>query len=383
LTLDLELQRIAETALRQGMAKVSEKLGHAVKSGVVVVLNPQTGELLASVSLPTYDNNLFARGIGQDDLTRLYEDPYTPLINHAVGGQYPPGSTFKIVTAATGLEEGVVSQYTTLFDPGRIVLYNQPFVCWKASGHGNVNVVRALAVSCDVFFYEVGGGYPPNGFAGLGIDRLANYAQAFGFGAPTGTGLPGEASGLIPTEKWKRLTYSELWTLGDSYNAAIGQGFVVVTPLQLANAFAALANGGTLYQVQLVREVRQGEELVQGFEPHVLGQIPVSPENLALVRQGLREAVTSPGGTAWLANLPDVEVAAKTGTAEFCDNIAVKEGFCKNGQTLPTHAWFAAFAPYEQPEIAVVVFLYNGGQGSESAGPIAAEVLKAYFSRQQ
>lgn len=382
LTLDLELQQIVEDALRRGMDRVAEKLGHPIKSGVVVVLNPQTGEVLASVSLPTYDNNLFSRGISDADLKQLYEDPYTPLINHAIAGQYPPGSTFKIVTAAAALQEGVINRHTTIYDPGRIVLYNQPFVCWKASGHGSQDVVQALAHSCDVFFYEVAGGYPPNNFPGLGIDRLAAYAQAFGFGAPTGIGLPGEASGLVPTEKWKRLTYGELWTLGDSYNAGIGQGFVTVTPLQLANAFAALANGGTLYQTQLVREIRQGDEVVQEFTPKVIRQLPVSAENLAIVRQGLREAVVSPGGTAWLANLPEVEVAAKTGTAEFCDNIAVKEGFCQNGKHLPTHAWFAAFAPYENPEIVITVFLYNAGQGSESAAPIAAEILKAYFERQ-
>jgi len=381
LTLDLDLQQIAEDALRRGMEKVGQKLGHPIKSGAVVILNPQTGELLASVSLPTYDNNLFSRGISREDLQRLNEDPYRPLINHVISGQYPPGSTFKIVTAAAGLEEGVITRYTAIYDPGRIVVYNQPFVCWKASGHGAVDIVRALAVSCDVFFYEVGGGYPPNHFPGLGIDRLAAYAQAFGFGAPTGIGLPGEAAGLIPTEKWKRLTYSELWTLGDSYNAAIGQGFVTVTPLQLANAYAALANGGTLYQPQIVREIRRDGQTIQGFTPKVIRRLPVSEENLAIIRQGLREAVASPGGTAWLAHLPDVAVAAKTGTAEFCDDVAVKEGFCQNGKHLPTHAWFAAFAPYENPEVVVVVFLYNGGQGSESAAPIAAEILRAYFER--
>lgn len=387
LTLDLDLQKIAEAALKHGMEQASQKLGHPVRSGVVIALNPQTGEVLASVSLPTYDNNLFARGISTADWDALSNDPYTPLINHAIGGQYPPGSTFKIVTAAGALEEGVINQNTTIYDPGRIVVYGQPFVCWKASGHGNQNVIEALAHSCDVFFYEVGGGYPPNNFPGLGIDRLARYAQAFGFGALTGIGLPGEAAGLIPTEKWKRLTYGELWTLGDSYNAAIGQGFVTVTPLQLANAYAAIANGGTLYQPQIVREIRRGDlansVVVQGFAPKVIRQLPISASNLALIREGLRQAVASTGGTAWLANLPDVAVAAKTGTAEFCDDIALKEGFCQNGKPLPTHAWFAAFAPYEKPEIVVLVFLYNGGQGSESAAPIAAEILKAYFSRQR
>ena len=381
LTLDLDLQQTAEVALKRGMEQVAKKLGHPIQRGVVVALNPQTGEVLASVSLPTYDNNLFARGISPSDWEQLSQDEYRPLINQVISGQYPPGSTFKIVTASGALEEGIINQYTTVYDPGRIVLYGQPFVCWKASGHGTVNVVRALAVSCDVFFYEVGGGYPPNNFPGLGIDRLASYARAFGFGEPTGIGLPGEAAGLIPTEKWKRLAYGELWTLGDSYNASIGQGFVTVTPLQLANAFAAIANGGTLYQPQIVREVRRGDVTVQSFTPKVIRKLPLSAENLALVRQGLRQAVASTGGTAWLANLPDVAVAAKTGTAEFCDNIAVKEGFCKDGKPLPTHAWFAAFAPFEKPEIAVVVFLYNAGQGSESAGPIAADILKAYFSR--
>ncbi len=375
LTIDLELQRIAGEALRRGMEQAESE------SGVVIAMNPQTGELLALVSLPSYDNNLFVGGISQDDYATLSNDPRHPLINHAISGQYPPGSIFKIITAIAGLEEEVITYNTSFFCGGTMWLPNkffpddpklaQPFYCWNRGGHGSTNVVAAIAHSCDIFFYNVGGGFVDTG--GLGIDRLGEYSRLFGFGAPTGVALPGESEnlGLVPNDRWKRQTYGESWVKGDTYNASIGQGYILATPLQLVNSHAALANGGTLYRPQIVYEVRDAEgKIIKPFQPEIIRRIPASPENIEIVQEGLRAAVT--GGTAYGVNFPQVAVAGKTGTAEFPGPLD-EEG------NLPTHAWFVAFAPFENPEIVVLTFVHNGGEGSQTAVPITAEILRHHF----
>ena len=382
LTIDVDLQAMMEDALRRGMERVGSR------AGVVIAMNPQNGEILAMVSLPAYDNNLFAGGIKPEDYLKLTTDPDLPLFNRAISGEYPVGSTFKIVPAAAALQEGVITRQTLINDPGVIWLPNryfpddpslaQPFVCWKSSGHGLLNVVEALAQSCDVFFYEVAGGYKD--FVGLGAKRLIEYARLFGFGEPTGIRLTGESAGLVPDDRWKRHTWAEVWVTGDTYNMAIGQGFFLATPLQLLNATAAVANGGTLYRPHVVREIVDYEgNLVRRIEPEVIRQLPIKPEYLAMVREGLRGAVTH--GTARWAGFPtEVAIAGKTGTAEF---VVDKDG---DGQpdrdeegNLPTHAWFTAFAPYDDPEIALVVFVEGGGEGSAVAAPIAAEILRHYF----
>ena len=375
LTLDLDLQWAVEEALRAGMEEVGSI------SGSVIVLNPQTGEVLALVTLPSYDNNLFAGGISAQDYKRLAEDPEHPLVNHAIGGQYPPGSTIKIILAAAGLEEGIISPQPRLLCQGTLWLPNkyfpedpelaQPFYCWLRSGHGALNVVEALAYSCDIFFYQLGGGFRE--FEGLGLERLAEYAERFGLGQRSGIALTGETAGLVPTAKWKRINYGENWTLGDTYNASIGQGFILASPLQMANATAAVANGGTLYRPRIVYEVQTADgQVVHPFRPEVIRQVGISPQHLELARQGLRGAVA--WGTARRADLPEVAVAGKTGTAEF-------PGPRDEQGNLPTHAWFTAFAPYEDPEIALVVFVARGGEGSTTAVPIAAQILRYYFSR--
>ena len=387
LTVDLELQQKAEEILTKYL-----KINHK-KQGIVVAMNPQTGEVLAMVSLPSYDNSLFTGGISPKDLQALQQDPDRPLVNHAISGQFPPGSVFKVIVAAAGLEEGVITPNTTLHCGGILWLPNryypedpslaQPFYCWihhYYGSHGSLSVVSALAQSCDIFFYQVGGGYR-NRFQGLGEERLGYYAELFGLGARTGIDLPGEARGLVPTSKWKRVNYSESWVTGDTYNMSIGQGFVLATPLQMLNAVAAIANGGTLYRPQLVREVVDSEgDVLRPFVPEVIRQIPISKSNLDLVRQGMRMAVA--GGTAQKAHVPGIAVAGKTGTAEFFvdrnqDGLPdrTREGH------LPTHAWFAAFAPFDHPEIALIVFVYGGGEGSAVAVPIAQEILSYYFSQ--
>lgn len=390
LTLDLDLQQAMEEAL-QGQLRASFK-----KQGVAIAMNPQTGEILGIVSLPSYDNNAFTGGITSDTLQELQGDPDRPLVNHAISGMFPPGSVFKIVPASAGLEEQVITDSTRLHCGGILWLPNryypedpslaQPFYCWiyhdYHGRHGSLSVVSAIAQSCDIFFYQVGGGYRDR-FEGLGEERLGYYAELFGYGEVSGIDLPAESTGLVPTVKWKRVNYSESWVTGDTYNMSIGQGFVLATPLQVLNATAAVANGGTLYRPQLVREIIDSDgNTVRAFAPDVIRQVPVSAQNLELVRQGMRGAVAGPAGTAHAINVPGVAVAGKTGTAEyFIDRN--KDGLPDRDRegNLPTHAWFTAFAPYNNPEIAVVVFVFGGGEGSATAIPVANEILNYYFER--
>jgi penicillin-binding protein 2 len=392
LTLDLDLQQAMEEALQNQLRAVYKK------QGVAIAMNPQTGEILGMVSLPAYDNNQFTGGISPQALQELQEDPSRPLVNHAISGMFPPGSTFKLVTASAGLEEEVISAQTRLHCSGILWLPNrfypedpslaQPFYCWiyhdYHGQHGSLSIISAIGQSCDIFFYQVAGGYRDR-FEGLGQDLLGYYAELYGFGSQSGIDLPGETPGLVPTVKWKRVNYSESWVTGDTYNMAIGQGFVLATPLQVLNSAATVANGGTLYRPQIVREVIDSEgNVIQAFAPDVIRQVPVSDENIDLVRQGMRAAVAGAGATAWAIDVPGVAVAGKTGTAEYFsdrnqDGIPDRD---RDGN-LPTHAWFMAFAPYQDPEIAVVVFIYGGGEGSASAVPVANEILNHYFSRDQ
>ncbi len=380
LTIDTEFQRAVEEALRKGMEAADSEVG------VAIAMDPRTGEILAMVSLPTFDNNLFSGGISFEDFVALNEDPRHPLVNHAVSGQYPPGSTFKIVPAAALLQEGVVTTSTTFECRGTMLLPNryfpddmsqaQPFYCWSKVGHGRINLVTAIAQSCDIYFYQATGGFMD--FQGLGIERLGQYARMFGFGEPTGVELSGEASGLVPSDRWKRQVYGESWYTGDTYNASIGQGFVLATPLQLLNATAAIANRGTLYRPQIIAQVVDSEgNVVSTLEPDPIRKLQISPENIEVVRRGMRLAVT--GGTAWRVNLPEIEVAAKTGTAEYTKLDEHGQVVMDEFGYLPTHAWFTAFAPYDDPEIVIGIFLDNGGEGSQTAAPVGEEILRAYF----
>jgi penicillin-binding protein 2 len=377
LTLDMDLQKIVEDALRRGLQRSKQE------SGVAIVMNPNTGEILAMSSLPSYDNNLFAVGISWRDYERLATDRRRPLVNHAISGQYPPGSVFKIVPASAALQEGVVTEDTIVTcQDGVMYLPNQyypddpdlaqKFVCWihkSGFGHGPTNVIEALAQSCDIYFYHIGGGFED--FKGLGLENLAYYSHLFGFGEYSGIDLPGETRGLIPSARWKRLNYAESWVTGDTYNMAIGQGFVLASPLQVVNSFAAIANGGTLYQPHLARNVTDDEgQVVETFNPVVIRQLPLAEDTMALVQEGLAAVIDH--GTARRVALQGITVAGKTGTAEYAGPRDARGN-------LPTHAWFAAYAPFESPEIAVVAFIDNGGEGSEMAAPVVAEILSAYF----
>jgi penicillin-binding protein 2 len=396
LTLDLELQRFAEEALQRGMANANSP------RGVAIAMNPQTGEILAMVSLPTYDNNMFVQGVSKSDWERWQNDPHRPLLNHAISDWLQPGSVFKIIIASAALQEGVLTPHTRHTCPGRIVVANkyypndpgraQPFVCWNRSGHGSLDVVGAIANSCNIFFYKTGGGFEETGFEGLGVGLIARYAQLFGFGEKTGIELPFEAPGMVPSSEWKRRTYGESWSLGDTYNLSIGEGFLSVTPLQMLNAVNVVANNGTLYRPRIVHHVTDAQGNVTQprsgvgpdgrvpFTPEISRTLPISTENWSLVRQGMAGAA-SDGGTAWRVQVEGVSIAGKTGTAQYCDDIALEEGSCAIGKDLPEHAWFAAFAPVEEPEISLIIFLYHGGEGSTMAVPVAHEILEYYFGR--
>jgi penicillin-binding protein 2 len=401
MTIDTELQQVVTDALQEGLNGVGSE------EGVAIVMNPNTGEILAMVSLPTYDNNEFVGAIDPEVYRQFNEDPLKPLFNRAISGMYPPGSIFKIIPAAGALADGIITRDTALDDPGVIKLPRedipdnpelamelaQEFVCWLERGHEQENVVDAIAHSCDVFFYKVGGGWKPDQFGGLGIDALAKWARAFGLGQPTRIRLPGEAVGHVPDQQWKRLVKQERWTTGDTYNMSIGQGDVLVTPLQILNATTAVANQGTIYEPQLIYQIQDAEgNVVQSFEPRELRHVSVAPEHLAVVAEGMRGAAAWDDGTARLVfEGSPVHVAGKTGTAEYCPSYQREDGTwdCKldeDGNQL-THAWFSAFAPYEKPEIALVVFV-NGNeeyiiQGSEIAAPIARKIIDYYFTREQ
>lgn len=400
LTIDFDLQKFAYQALRDEIDKINAIANRTVtQRGAAIAMNPRTGEILAMVSLPSYDNNLFSRPvIKQADLDAISNDPYLPQINHAFQSAFPPGSTFKIVLAAAALQEGVITPRTIINDPGVIVVPNQfalenlalaqKFYGWYRPGFGPQNVVQALQHSVNIFFYKIGGGYPYNidgqtEFEGLGIDRLKKYTEAFGFGTATGIDLIGESAGFVPDPIWKRLFTTELWTLGDTYNMSIGQGYLTATPLQVLNSYAAIANDGVLMTPQIVKQVTDADgNLVQKFTPRALNKVPIDFANLQVVREGLDAVVNVETGTGYpAAQVPGVRVVGKTGTAEYCDDMAQKNGDCLYPSRIPSHAWFAAYAPLDDPQIAVVVFIYNGGQGSEVALPVAQKILQYWFEQ--
>jgi penicillin-binding protein 2 len=389
LTIDVELQEAARDALVNRIDYINTSAGRIVtERGVVIAMNPRTGEVLAMVSWPTYDNSRFARAIDYPYYLQVWQDPLRPLFNQAVSSLYPPGSIFKLITATGALQDGIITAEQRINCPGRIELENryypndpgqaQTFVCWLESGHGELRIVEAIAQSCDVFFYKVGGGYEDEvPGIGLGIERLGHWMAEYGLGDFTGIELAGEIDGVIPSPAWKRRTWGENWSTGDTYNAAFGQGYVLATPLQMLNVLNTIANDGVRTRPTLVREIIDAEgHVVRGFEPDVIGRVPVDQEYLDLIQEGMRRAVLE--GTATGANLPYVPVAGKTGTAEYCDDEAAALDLCIPGNW-PTHGWFMAYAPYENPEIAVVAFVYNGGEGAFVALPIVREVIDAYF----
>lgn len=388
LSLDIRLQEVMYNSLKAMTEKVKSP------NAVAIAMHPKTGAILGLVSLPSFDNNIFSEGIGPE-YRALEEDERRPLINYAIGGLYPPGSIFKLVSSTAALAEGVIGPTSVIQDNGPIYLRNrffpndltqaQKFVSWNHKlgiNHGNMTVVQALALSNDIFFYMIGGGFP-NVLEGLGNERLAKWMALFGFGARTGIDLPGEVFSIIPDDQWKRVTWAESWTTGDSYNMSIGQGYVLGTPIQVLVSTAAIANGGHIMKPQLVQEMIDAEGGLQWeYTPQVVRELPASQSLLRYVQQGMWAAVNAPYGTAPNGRVPGVTVAGKTGTAEFCqwDPVIEDCAFRDKDDNLPFHAWYTAYAPFEDPEIAIVVFIYNGGEGSTVAAPVAQEILNFYFN---
>jgi penicillin-binding protein 2 len=370
LTLDLDLQQAAEQALLETGS------GDDPVAGAVVALDPRNGDVLALVSLPSFDPNDFSGGMDTATWHSLSEDPERPLQNRALSGQYPPGSTYKALVAAAALQEGVIAPGTTFFCPGQFTLGRRTYRCWKHGGHGQMNLHEALTHSCDVYFYRVG--------LLLGIDRLAAHARSFGLGHPTGIALGGESTGLVPSKDWKEKRFGEPWMLGETVSAAIGQGFDLVTPLQLAVAYAAVANGGKVMRPRLVLEIDGDDGAVARPAPEVVSRVDVAPEHLARVRRGLSAVVNAPTGTGRRGRVEGLEVAGKTGTAQVV-RLEHTEGL--EGDAIPRkyrdHAWFAAFAPAEDAEIVVVVLVEHGGGGGSNAAPVAQKVLSRWFEKRR
>jgi penicillin-binding protein 2 len=430
-------------------------------------MNPRTGEILAMVTYPTYENNRMSRFIPAYYYEQLSQDPRRPLLNNAIQAEYPPGSVFKISTATGAINEGVVKLGQEIFAPGQLELCEKfspndpctanntrPFVDWifdtNPDGFGIIDFYRCIAFSSNVCFYKLGGGFEDEIEEGLGIFRLGEYARAIGYGRPSGIQLIGEQDGLIPSPQWKRINKGENWSTGDTYIASVGQGFVNVTPLQVLMSGATIANNGKLMQPTIVREVTdsEGKVIEQWFNPEdfsvwvphlvtdddgnssrawlnvstadVQEQLPegtyrispftenvkwdntvdpkikaiscdegycletgevktIEPSSIKAVQTGMRMAVTDSRGTLnrIFSGFP-IAVAGKTGTAEYCDDVALKAQRCQYGQW-PTHSWTLAYAPFDDPEIIVMAFAYNGGEGASVAGPMVFRVIEAYF----
>jgi penicillin-binding protein 2 len=363
LTIDLDLQATAANALGS-------------RNGVVVALDPNNGQILAFVNHPSYDPNLFARGIRADEWRQLVNDEFKPMNNRAIQGQYPPGSTFKIVVAAAALEEGVINPFTRIHCGGGVQFGNHYFRCWRKGGHRSMNVHEALVQSCDVFFYQVA--------QRLGVDAIARYARALGLGAPTGIGLEHEQGGIIPDTVWKRARFKQPWYAGETLSVAIGQGYVTTTPLQMANLAAAVAVG-RYHRPQYVMHVETPDgEIVHAEEPEVLGTLGMRETTLRLLREALRDVVQSERGTGKRARVKDIEVAGKTGTSQV---VALGKQRLKPSQ-VPyrhrDHAWFVAYAPVDEPQIAVATIVEHAdGGGGAIAAPITQKVMEAFFQLKQ
>lgn len=360
LTVDFELQKIVTEALKKQM----EVAG--VNRASAVAINPQNGEVLSMVSLPGFDNNLFSGGISEKDYRALLEDEDSPLLNRVVAGEYPSGSTIKPFLAAAALDRGTITEETTVLSTGGIEVGIWRFPDWKVGGHGVTDVLKAIAESVNTFFYAIGGGY--KNIVGLGPALMKEYLERFGFGKPVVSDLVSSADGHLPSPEWKKEQKGEDWFLGDTYNMSIGQGDVLVTPFQLVNALGMIANGGTMYRPIFIKEViGEGGVGVPRGPGEVVSKDLLSREAIEITRKGMRETITNGSGRA-LADLP-IPTAGKTGTAEFGPNNSKK------------HSWFTAFAPYENPTIAIVVLIEGAGDGSEFAVPATEDILRWYFSR--
>jgi penicillin-binding protein 2 len=417
LTIDTRLQQAASTILQREISSWNRSFAEFPEtrytSGVVIAMDPQTGEILAMVSWPTFENNRMARFIPQYYFEQLSEDSTHPLVNNAVGAEIPVGSVFKLVTSVGALNEGVVTPDEIIQTPGTLIVTERftegeagrerQFVDWNRAGFGQLNFIGGLANSSNVYFYKLGGGYQDEVPEGLGICRLGTYARALGYGSTLGVEQPYETDGLVPDPTWKRRTQGENWSTGDTYISSVGQGFVLASPLQILMSMTTIANDGVQMRPTLLREIVDGEgNVIQSFHPEIrwdltkdpliekyenpsgIGackptgeKVTVQPWVIETVQEGMRGAVQFGTLAEEFADFP-IAAAGKTGTAEYCDEVAFAKGRCVYGNW-PSHAWTMAYAPYDDPEIAVIAFVYNGQEGATVAAPIVRQVLDAYF----
>ncbi|HUN21580.1 MAG TPA: penicillin-binding protein 2 [Anaerolineales bacterium] len=397
LTIDIRLQAAARAALRKMIDTENERRAtqpgkYQITKGVVIAMSAKTGEILAMYSYPSYDNQQFAQFIPVEYYQQLADNPALPLLNQATQGEYAPGSVFKIVVAAGALQDNIITPEQTVFDPGLIEIRNAYYptdlgkarkvVCWKRDGHGPVDFLTGLAQSCDIYFYALGGGYKKGGVdEGLGINKIQHYANLLGYNRSTGIELPAERDGLVPNTDWKRLNLGENWSSGDTYIASIGQGFILATPLQILNSYTPFfrGNNGNLLQPTLIHDISDGEgNILQPFVTRIIRNTPFRTDVLDWVDRGLRKVFIDGTGSVIAPPRTAVSFAGKSGTAEYCDNIAQSQNRCKFG-AWPAHAWFVGYAPWEDPEIAVIAFVYSGEEGSKIAGPVTLDVIDAYF----
>jgi penicillin-binding protein 2 len=360
MTIDLALQKAAEDAIGD-------------RAGSIVAIDPNTGYILAMARHPAFDPNQFTSGITQALWRSLTMDPNHPLSNRAIQGVYPPGSTFKIVDSIAGLEYRTLTPSTAYGCGGGIYFGGREYRCWRKQGHGSISLHRAIVESCDVFFYNVG--------ERLGIDRLAAWAHALGFGKKSGIDLDNERSGVVPSSAWKQQRYGERWYPAETLSASIGQGYVAVTPLQLADFAAEVANGGTLFKPQFVKEVDDIDgNPVKEFPPVIESQVRIDPEILQLVREGMAGVVNQTDGTAHAARLDNVIVVGKTGTAQV---VKEAQGARTKEDALPEryrdHGWFMAFAPLDRPQIAVACIIEHAGHGGSTAAPVVKALMEKFF----
>ncbi|PKN65287.1 MAG: penicillin-binding protein 2 [Deltaproteobacteria bacterium HGW-Deltaproteobacteria-15] len=361
LTIDKDLQMVAEQALKD-------------KKGAIVAMDPNNGEILAMASGPAFDPNVFITGMERSEWVRIASGKDHPLQNRAITGQYPPGSTFKIVMAIAGLEEGIITPQEETFCGGSYTVGAYTHRCWKKGGHGSVNLHRALVESCDVYFYKLG--------RRLGVDRIAHYANMFGLGIKTDFDLGSEKEGLIPTSKWKLKRFGEPWQAGETISVAIGQSFVLATPLQMARLIAAVFNGGYLYQPKAIKWVGKDDRRFYEFAPTVMGRLKVKPEHLEIVKRGLIGVVHEPRGTGSKSRVDGVIGAGKTGTSQVV-TLGKEKALTAAGHESEDHAWFVSLAPADNPAIALGVVVEHGGHGGSAAAPLAREVLAAYFAKKK
>ena len=356
LTIDAAVQKQAERAFGD-------------MAGAAVVMDVNNGEILAFVSNPDFDPSLFSGKLPADVWQGYLDDIRHPLENKALSGQYPPGSTFKMITALAGLQDNVISDSTSVNCSGSYELGTSTFKCWNKKGHGATNLRKSLRESCDVFYYQLG--------EKLGVDKIAAAAKSFKLGSPLGVELLNERSGLIPTSDWKLKRFGKRWYRGETLPVSIGQGALVLTPIQLASMTATIANEGTIYRPRLVKKIVDADgKTLRETTAEIIGSTAFSKESFRLVKQGMLSVVNDPGGTGAMARLYDVKVAGKTGTSQV---VKLRDAKKSTPYQFRDHALFVAFAPFEKPEIAVAVVIEHGEHGGAAAAPIAGRILRAYF----